>query len=516
MARRIGAYAGGFLVPFAGIAVLQMWKSAGWLDYEYIPSPHAVLTALTALARTGGLAADVAHTIGVTLMATVVAVTVGAGLGLAVGLLPCVQGYLMSSVDFLRTIPAVTLVPVAVLTVGPGVTSEVLVASYAALWPGVVSTAAGVGAVHHRQYDIAHTLHLSRADIIRKIVLPAVAPSWLVGARLAATTALLVTLVAEMIMFSGGLGAGLIESLNALAPERVWAYIVVCAGIGLALNALLRRAAGRGTQGDSRHGGTTTVVSGRSNVVQPQAPAKGLLPVVTLLVLWQLAGDTDSLMFPPPGTWFDGLVRLQHAGSLGPAIQLTLLTFAGGLLVATVVGSTLGAAIGASRWVDRTLTPTFDALAGVPASALVPVAILAFGAGPLSGVAVVALIAPWPVLLNTAMSMRAIPPVRLDMSRSLRLSRPRQWSKVVLPSLAPGIALGMRVASTVALIVSLLFDIFGTGGGIGRLLVESQQRFDASAVWGLVLLTGVLGYLTSAGLARVSRLLAVSDTAATR
>ena len=176
-----------------------------------------------------------------------------------------------------------------------------------------------------------------------------------------------------------------------------------------------------------------------------------------------------------------------------------------GLAIATVIGAVVGVAIGASRRVDLALSPSIDFVAAIPGAALVPVAVLLLGPTLISGVAVVALIVWWPILLNAAMAMRAIPEVRLEMSRTMGLSPVQRWGKVVLPSLAPGIMLGVRVASSMALIITLLVDILGAGAGIGRLLVESQQRFEASAAWGLLLMIGTFGYLTSVILAWVER-----------
>ena len=78
------------------------------------------------------------------------------------------------------------------------------------------------------------------------------------------------------------------------------------------------------------------------------------------------------------------------------------------------------------------------------------------------------------------------------MSRTIGLSRAQRWGKVIVPSLIPGMMLGVRVAASLAVIITLLVDIFGAGTGLGRLLVESQQRFDASAAWGLLLIVGPL------------------------
>jgi sulfonate transport system permease protein len=102
------------------------------------------------------------------------------------------------------------------------------------------------------------------------------------------------------------------------------------------------------------------------------------------------------------------------------------------------------------------------------------------------------------------------------MSRTLGLSPVQRWGKVIVPSLAPGITLGVWVASSVALIVTLLVDIFGTGAGVGRLLVESQQRFDASLAWGLLLMVGTFGYLTSVLLTRLGRRVAVPGASPAR
>ena len=86
------------------------------------------------------------------------------------------------------------------------------------------------------------------------------------------------------------------------------------------------------------------------------------------------------------------------------------------------------------------------------------------------------------------------------------MAKARRWRSVVLPSLTPDVLLGVRVASALALIIALLTDIFGAGSGIGRLLVESQQRFDAAAAWGLLLIVGGFGYVSNVGLAATTRI----------
>lgn len=500
MASRFVVSLTGLVVPLATVLCWQAIDSAGLLDFEYLPSPREVVNALAELVTSGQLAQDVSHTLGVAVLAALTAMVLGAVLGFAIGVIPLVRRYTMAGVDFLRTIPAVALVPVAVLTLGPMPSTEVVLATYAALWPIVLHTAAGVAAVHPRQYDVARMLHLPPSATLRKIVMPATVPAWLVGARMSVIVALLVAIVTEMVMYSKGLGGGLIESLHALAPARMWAYALVCAVIGALLAAGLRRAVRLALPGDPARGGR-----GQPTPAPPVTALRGLIPIGLALAVWQVTVAHDSLSFPPPTEWIQAIERMTSDGQLVPAAAHTLATFALGLLAAVVVGVTVGVLIGGSATADRLLTPTVDFIAAVPGAALVPVAVLLLGPHLISGVAVVALVVSWPILLNTAAAMRAVPVVRLEMAATIGLSPTDRWLKVVLPSLLPGIMLGVRVAASLAVIITLLVDILSAGAGIGRLLVESQQRFDAAAAWGLLLIVGAFGYAMSVVMSSTER-----------
>jgi ABC-type nitrate/sulfonate/bicarbonate transport system permease component len=88
---------------------------------------------------------------------------------------------------------------------------------------------------------VAATLRLPPPSTLARVIIPASVPTWLVGARVAAIVSLHVTLVAEMVISPAGIGGGLVESLQGLNPPRMWAYVVVCGVLGVALQAALRR-----------------------------------------------------------------------------------------------------------------------------------------------------------------------------------------------------------------------------------------------------------------------------------
>ncbi len=503
MTNRARGWLIGLALPTVTVVAWQLCESVGLIRYEYLPAPVDVAASLAEMIRSGELIADVAYTLFVSLTATATALTLGAALGLAIGLLAEVRRYSVASIDFLRAIPAVALVPIAVMTIGPSTKTEVVLAVYAALWPVVLCTAAGAEATHPRQYDVAKMLHFSRALTIRKVVVPATVPGWLVGARLAAVIALLVAIATEMIMYQRGLGGGLVGALNALAPARAWAYALTCGVIGFALTALLGRLVAVASPGSPAVTGLSASVE--STVLQPATSPRGLLPVAATLVAWQFAAPDDTVFLPPPSEWFKAVTQLHGSGTLTPAVIQTVSTYALGLAFAVVFGGVAGVAIGASHRIDALLSPSIAFLVAVPGAAIVPVAALLLGTSQLSGVVIVAMITSWPVLLAAAAAMRTVPVVRLEMSHALGLTPLRRWSKVVLPSLAPGILLGVRVASAMALIVTLLVDIFGVGAGLGRLLIDSQQRFESATAWGLMMLIGAFGYLTSSVFAWLNR-----------
>jgi ABC-type nitrate/sulfonate/bicarbonate transport system permease component len=229
----------GWLVVVAVTALAQLLISAGVLDYDYLPAPDAVFSALFDITKDGDLTSALGHTVGVALLASLLACVLGIAIGLAVGLNDAVRTYLLASIDVLRTIPVVAMMPVALLIWGAGAKAEVIVATYAALWPILINTAGAVRSVHPRLHDVSRTFRLSRRDAMLKIVVPAAAPAMLVGARLSVIAALVVAIVAEMLISSTGLGWGLVQSQQALQPAMMWAYAVVCGLLGYLLNLAL-------------------------------------------------------------------------------------------------------------------------------------------------------------------------------------------------------------------------------------------------------------------------------------
>lgn len=218
----------------------------------------------------------------------------------------------------------------------------------------------------------------------------------------------------------------------------------------------------------------------------------GLLPLALLLIVWEFIGSPDSPFFPAPSSWWPALFTRGQGEDIIPAIIDTTRTFGLGLILATAVGVGLGLGVGISARADRALGPTFEFARALPPAALVPVATLLLGFDETMKIVVVVLAAVWPILLNTRTGVRTIEPTLLDAARSLRLSPRRTVWRVLLPSVTPSVLLGVRVATPVALVITLLVEYLTAVNGLGALVGDAQRTFQPARVYALIVIAGLL------------------------
>jgi sulfonate transport system permease protein len=227
-----------------GLSVLLvlLWQLAiAWnvLDFEYLPKPTEVFSALGEVASDGTLFTQMSHTVYTAAIASVIAVALGVGIGTLIGLVRPVAALTGASVDFLRSIPAVSLMPVVLLLLGPSLKSEVVVGVFAGIWPTLLNTVGGVQAINPRLHEVGRVLHLGRLQRTFKIVIPSIVPSILVGVRLTMVTCLVVVIIAEIMINPEGLGWALSQAQKSLRPDLVFGYAVVAGILGYLVNVAL-------------------------------------------------------------------------------------------------------------------------------------------------------------------------------------------------------------------------------------------------------------------------------------
>jgi ABC-type nitrate/sulfonate/bicarbonate transport system permease component len=234
---------------------------------------------------------------------------------------------------------------------------------------------------------------------------------------------------------------------------------------------------------------------------------RGLLPLLLLLVAWQLLQSGNSPYFPPPSDWWNGIVQLARSGRLYPALWSTVTSLLLGMAIAIVLGGALGLLIGISARFARATGPLLEFLRAIPPPAIVPVAILFMGYDERMKLTVVVLAAIWPILLNTASAAERVHPLLLDVAGTFRLSAAERIWRIVLPSVVPAILLGIRVALPLAIVVTLLVEILTSIQGIGALMIAAQRNFQSPQVYGLLVVIGLFGFLVNDIFAIVEALL---------
>src|SRR5947209_3547683 len=230
----------GLLTMAALVAAWEALVRFRVLQYQFLPAPSAVTRATGTLLSSGALVGNLFHTLRVTLLGFVLAAVLGIGLGLLLGLSDTAWRYSMASLEVVRAIPPVSLVPLALLLFGFSIRMELTVSVFVSAWPVMINTIDGVRAVHPELLDVARMLRFSPLTRVRKILVPAALPAIVVGLRLVLSLALVLAVIAEMIGNPTGLGNGLVRSQQALQPEQMFAYVLTIGTLGVALNGVLR------------------------------------------------------------------------------------------------------------------------------------------------------------------------------------------------------------------------------------------------------------------------------------
>jgi ABC-type nitrate/sulfonate/bicarbonate transport system permease component len=169
-----------------------------------------------------------------------IAVVAGLVLGVAIGSLRGLRAATASTIEFLRPIPSVALIPVAVLLYGARFASSLVLVVYAAFWPVLVQVIHGVADVDPVARDTALSYRLTRWTKIRYLLLPTGLPYIMTGIRLSAAVALILAITAELVIGAPGLGNEIGAAMAGSAVATMYALILVVGLFGVAVNLAFR------------------------------------------------------------------------------------------------------------------------------------------------------------------------------------------------------------------------------------------------------------------------------------
>ena len=221
-----------------------------------------------------------------------------------------------------------------------------------------------------------------------------------------------------------------------------------------------------------------------------------LAGLLAALAIWQIVSMIVSDPFLPTftraaaGAW-DILVHGDLRSDVLPSIVRVLIGFA----LAGLLGTLIGAVLGSSEALAGFAMPVLDFIRATPFPLLLPLAIVIFGLGSTTIIALIVVGAVWPVLINTFDAARAIDPLHRDVARALQMRRGREFLRITMPAVAPATVAGLRVAIGLCLAVLVVAEMLGASSGLGHLIVSAQQTFDIPSTYGGVLILGLLGWI---------------------
>ncbi|MCX5203551.1 ABC transporter permease [Streptomyces sp. NBC_00237] len=234
------------LYGFAVLVGLGVWQLVA-MKYgpSLVASPRETLSAAKELASDGTLGNSVIASSRRILIGWGFGVVVGAPVGLLIGQIRIVRQLLEPYIEFFRFIPPVAFVTLAVVWLGIGETSKVVLIFYTAVFIVTLNTSAGVMAVNESKLRAAASLGASRRQILQRVVLPSTVPYILTGARLAMGNSFLTIVSAEIVAAQVGLGSLIWTSRNYGRIDWVFVGIITLGILGLVYDRVLRLVAMR-------------------------------------------------------------------------------------------------------------------------------------------------------------------------------------------------------------------------------------------------------------------------------
>jgi NitT/TauT family transport system permease protein len=225
-----------------------------------------------------------------------------------------------------------------------------------------------------------------------------------------------------------------------------------------------------------------------------------------LFVIWQvlylLVGD---VALRSPVSTVQNLKEMLGDARFVPHVRETLLAFGQGFVIAVVVGLAIGVPLGAARFAGEVAEPILVALYSIPKVTLYPVILLIFGIGMPAKVAFGAIHGIVPISIFAMNAVRNINPTHLRTARVLRLSPMSLFLKILLPAALPEIVTGIRVGFSLALIGTLLGEMFGSQRGLGHLLMQAMSLHNIERILALTLLLVVFAASVNAVLLALDR-----------
>lgn len=218
--------------------------------------------------------------------------------------------------------------------------------------------------------------------------------------------------------------------------------------------------------------------------------------LILLLGAWEAAarfGLVPPFLIPAPSAVASTFFTDMTSPAVWHDFTITLTEVLVGFAVAAVTGIALGSLMALLPVFEEILTPYVTALQTIPKVAIAPLLIIWFGFGITSKVVIVALIAFFPILVNTIAGLKGVDERQLLLMRSMEASAAQTFLKIRIPAAMPFLMAGFQIALIFSVIGAIVGEFLGASEGLGSLIVRRQGMMDVEGVFSVLLILTLLG-----------------------
>ena len=223
----------------------------------------------------------------------------------------------------------------------------------------------------------------------------------------------------------------------------------------------------------------------------------GIGVLVSLAILWEAAGRrgwVHEVLLPPASAILRTFLEVTTSGEVLGQLGTSLWRAGLGYTLAALFAVALGVAMGYWRRACDAGEITIEYLRALPPPAIIPLAMVFLGIGDALKVFVIFFSCVFPVLVNTIDGVRGVDPVLIRTARTFGLTAWQTAWKVILPAAAPFIMTGLRIATAIALILTVVSEMIGATSGIGYFILESQRTLHVTRMYAGILVLAITGY----------------------
>jgi ABC-type nitrate/sulfonate/bicarbonate transport system permease component len=234
-----GRAVSGIVGTIVAVLLVEILIRTGAVDGRYVPPPSVVAVELARLATTPAYWIALGQTLQGWALGFALAFGIAVPVGILISTISVVRHATRPLVEFLRPVPGVALIPVAILLFGTGLEPKVFLVTFACTWPLLVQTIRGLRDVDPTQLTTAASYRIPRGELILRVIIPAASPYIATGIRIAATTGILVGVTCELIIGSPGIGREITFAQAGNATVMMYALIATTGILGIAINLLI-------------------------------------------------------------------------------------------------------------------------------------------------------------------------------------------------------------------------------------------------------------------------------------